>query len=96
MYDQSASPLGVLIASLMKERGLDKQMQALSAVEIWAEIVGESAARSTRAISCEQGTLVIEVRRSVWRTELQLRKQELVEKLNQRIGTPSVCDIVFR
>jgi predicted nucleic acid-binding Zn ribbon protein len=96
MHDTSASPIGSLIAGLLKDRGLDKQMQSYSALALWAEIVGETAARSTRAVSCERGILVVEVQRAIWRTELQLRKHELLEKLNQRIGTQSVQDIMFR
>ncbi len=96
MHNDSALPIGSLIAGLLKDRGLDKHIQENSALELWAEVVGNAAARSTRAMSCDHGVLVIEVQRAIWRTELQLRKGELLEKLNQRIGSHSIHDIVFR
>ncbi len=94
--DGEAQSLGVLLRALMRERGLEGRLTAAAMPEIWAELVGPAAARVCRVLSCTHGMLRVEVRAAVWRAELQLRREELRQKLNERLGREFIREIVFK
>jgi predicted nucleic acid-binding Zn ribbon protein len=44
----------------------------------------------------ENGVLYVGVATAPWRAELSMKRLELVEKLNKRVGTRVLSDIRFR
>ena len=88
--------IGTAIEGLVKSLGIQRTLQEYDAVVCWEEEVGERIARMTKATRIVQGTLFVHVRTSTWRNELTLRKKEIIERLNARIGTAVVKDIKFQ
>lgn len=96
MENEYATPLSALLQSMAQKTGLDKKLLEAAALEYWKEVVGEKAAKSCVAARIEHGTLVAHCASPVWRTELQLRKADIIQRLNERVGANVVRDIAFK
>ena len=83
---------GVLPA-LLRELGLEAGITGWRAVTEWPDAVGPQVARRSRAVSFQEGTLVVEVEGSAWLQELSILKRELVRQLNRRLGSQHVRDL---
>ena len=92
----TAEPIGAAINGLVKNLGIQQKLQEYEAVVYWDEEVGERIAQMTKATRIIQGVLFVQVKTSTWRNELTLRKKEIMERLNTRIGTVVVKDIKFQ
>lgn len=89
-------PLGAVIDSLTNTLGIKSRLQEYEAVVQWEGIVGERIARMTTASRIVKGVLFVKVKTSTWRNELNVRKKEIIEKINRGIGGEVVKDIKFQ
>ncbi|TAE31558.1 MAG: DUF721 domain-containing protein [Candidatus Kapaibacterium sp.] len=96
MTNDSASPLGAVLQKIAAQSGLDKKIQEVSVLEYWAEVVGVQGAKACTITKLEYGIITVHTSAPVWRTELQMRKAEVLQRLNERVGTEVVRDIIFK
>ncbi|MCS6808100.1 MAG: DUF721 domain-containing protein [Bacteroidota bacterium] len=96
MENESATPLAEILRNLAVRTGLDRKLRESLAMEYWKEIIGEVAARSCVVQRIERGTLYSYCSSPVWRTELYLRKEDIIRRLNERIGSQVIRDIVLK
>jgi predicted nucleic acid-binding Zn ribbon protein len=87
--------LSHVLTRLLKQLGLEDELQGWRAVEDWARVVGPRVARHTRAIGFEHGVLRVEVDGSAWMHELGYLKQELIRAVNRELGSDRVRDVRF-
>jgi predicted nucleic acid-binding Zn ribbon protein len=87
--------IGHVLQNMIREMGLSKPMQKYRALEIWPEVVGEKISRITEAKRFSDGKLIIQVNNAAWRNELHFYKEEIREKVNRRLGTDTVKEILF-
>lgn len=66
------------------------------ALVCWPRVVGEQAAKASRAEMIRNGVLFVRTRSSTWSQELVLHKHKLLQKLARLLGPGVVTDIVFR
>jgi predicted nucleic acid-binding Zn ribbon protein len=92
----SAKTIGQAIGELTQALGIQSKLQQYEAVNQWSAVVGKRIAEQTEAIRIEKGILVVRVKTAVWRNELNMRKQEIIEKLNRAVKTDAVKDIRFQ
>ena len=59
------------------------------------EVVGETIAEHTEAVSVEHGVLFIRAESSTWSQELQLKKKEILSKINSKVGKQTIKDLRF-
>lgn len=62
----------------------------------WKELVGESVAQHCTPRSLKNGRLVIIAQDSVWKHHLELHKEALRQRINERWGRLVVQEIVIR
>ena len=62
----------------------------------WESLVGEHIAKAATAVRIAKGVLLVKVKSSTWRNELNLRKQEIISTLNRGLGQDVVKDIRFQ
>lgn len=96
MENESATPLAVLLQKMAAKSGLDKKLLEVSVMEYWHEVVGEKAAKSCAVQRIEHGKLFVHCKSPVWRTELLMRKAEIIARLNERVGSVVVQEIVLK
>ncbi|MBN1600159.1 MAG: DUF721 domain-containing protein [Chitinispirillaceae bacterium] len=88
--------LDVIVDEVCSRFGINDARAQYKALHIWSEITGDTIAAISVAERLTDGRLFIRVKHSVWRMELNFRKQELVEKMNKALGQEIIKEIVFR
>ena len=75
--------------------GIEKALKQESAVFLWKEVVGKRVSREAKAERVDAGVLIIKTKSSVWRQELQMQKEKLINKINKKIGSKAIKEIRF-
>jgi predicted nucleic acid-binding Zn ribbon protein len=88
--------IGGAIQQLIDGLGIRQKLNEYDAVLQWESLVGEHIAKAATAVKIVKGVLVVRVRSSTWRNELQLRKKEIIRTLNTALGSEVVKDIRFQ
>jgi len=83
------------LEEVIDNAGIRSALNQEAAMGLWDEVVGEKVAVVTKADRVESGTMVVKVETSVWRQELHMQKEEIINKLNKKIGTSVIREIRF-
>jgi predicted nucleic acid-binding Zn ribbon protein len=75
--------------------GLAHNLGGWKAVVQWPDIVGGKLAKVSRAVRFEDDTLLVSVPDSVWRQQLALEVDAILEKIRARPGGRAVRKIHF-
>ena len=75
--------------------GIKSALSQEAAVVLWGSIVGEAVSSVTKAERVESGVLIVKVETAVWRQELHMQKEEIINKVNKKIGTRAIREIRF-
>lgn len=79
----------------LHKTGLAKGVAQNTALQAWKDVVGDAVADNTKAESVEHGILTIKTSTPAWRQELQFQKQDILIKLNEKVGKGTIKDIQF-
>jgi predicted nucleic acid-binding Zn ribbon protein len=88
-------PVGPLVQRLLRQLGLERQLEEYRAVEAWSEVVGPAIAAQARAVAVRDGVLFVDVVSNVWMQELGLLRDSIAERLNAHLGAPLVRKVVL-
>ena len=83
------------INHFLKNNGLIKGVNQQNAILIWEEIVGKTIASNTTAETVEHGILTVKTANPSWRQELVFKKQDIIERLNTKLGKNTIREIRF-
>lgn len=84
-----------VLAALLEKHGVKEQVERMSVLDLWPELVGEHVAEVTKAKGVSEATLFVEVRTSAWLMELNIMKEEFLVRVNERLGDVPLERIVF-
>lgn len=73
-----------------------KPLQEYRATELWDSVVDERISRHAKPLRIKNGILTVTTSSSVWAQELRYVKEEILKKLNEKVGKNVVRDIRFR
>lgn len=88
--------LNSVMPAALKEFGLDKKARSYAVITGWAEIVGEKVAEVTVPEKIDRGVLTVKVTSPVWKYELTMRKQEILQKIAKEFGPYEVKEIIWK
>ena len=90
-------PLAVseALASYLDESGLGERIEAASAVDEWADRVGDKIAAVTEPRGVNNGVLFVGVRSSAWLMELRMMENEIRGRLNEGRDRGRITKIRF-
>jgi predicted nucleic acid-binding Zn ribbon protein len=77
-----------VLPSVLRDLGLQTRFSERRAVEQWETVAGPELSRRTRALRCENGTLVVHVDHGAWMQELHFIEKQLLVKM--RAACPDV------
>ena len=83
------------INRFLKKNGLDRGVNQQNAILIWEETVGKTIASNTTAESVEHGILTGKTTSPTWRQELVFKKQDIIQRLNTKLGNNTIREIRF-
>ena len=87
--------LDITIKDFLINTGLENGVNQQKAVIIWPKIVGTKIAENTTAELVDFNVLTIKVKNSTWRNELYLKKDIILEKLNEELGPNTIKELRF-
>ena len=85
-----------VIPELLKEFGLEKKALTYSVITGWPQLVGEKIANATHAEKLDKGVLTVRVKSPVWRYELSMQKEKIIETISAQFGEGIVRDIIWK
>ncbi len=83
------------IKDAVEKTGIDAALKQESAVFLWNDIVGEVVAGVTETTGVEKGVLTVKTSSPTWRQELHMQKNEILDKINKKIGSKAIKEIRF-
>ncbi len=87
--------VGSVLSAVLEKHGVKKQVERMSVLDLWPELVGEHIADVTKAKGVSDSTLFVEVRTSAWLMELNIMKREFLSKVNEGLEDAPLERIVF-
>ena len=84
-----------ILSGVLEKHGIKDQVERISGLDAWPEIVGEKLASVTSVRGVRDAILFVEVRSSAWLMELNMMKGEFLEQVNTHLVDLPVQRIVF-
>lgn len=95
MKKKRETAIGDILHEYLRLQGLETPLNEHRLINNWAEVVGPIVARMTGRIFIKNEILVAEVKSPVMRSELMLKRSELVKTLNDMVGAHVIRDITL-
>jgi hypothetical protein len=87
--------IGVIVESVLSNRGYLTPCRELGVVRAWPSLVGETLAAKTECTRVENGILYVRVASAPWRQEISFMKKRLISKIKEETDCITIEDIVF-
>ena len=95
MFRRDVKSIKDLVMSNLRENGLETPLLQKRLIDSWPEVAGPSVARVTREVTIYNQVLYVKLSSPVLRTELSMRRQSFIDKLNHVVGARIITDIRF-
>ena len=95
MFRRDVKNIKDLVMQNLRENGLETPLLQKRLVDAWPEVAGPSVARFTREVSIYNQVLYVKFSSPVLRTELSMRRQTFIDKLNHIVGARIITDVRF-
>lgn len=96
MKNISPKHIGEIIHSYLKNRNWKQRIDGYDVLQSWEEIVPKNIALNTKPIKIQNNILFIRVKNHVWANELKIRKGEIMNLINKKIGKDLIKNIIIR
>ena len=91
----STESVGDILGRLCRSTSWGGRLAEGQALNVWSEVVGDSLREHTQPLRVRDGKMIVAVRDSVWKQEISLLHEELIQRLNEKIGRPLINDVVL-
>ncbi len=85
-----------VVQQFLKQRKLDKPLYEKKIVDAWSEVLGPNIMNYTTNLVVKNKKLHVTISSSVLRHDLFISRENIVQSLNNRVGTHVIDDIVFK
>lgn len=79
----------------MFESGLQSQLNEYRVVQNWTKVAGDVARKCTKEVYLKTGVLHVRITSAAVRSELMMRRRQLISALNRSVDSQVVTDIHF-
>tara|TARA_B100000242_G_scaffold240388_1_gene180414 strand:+ start:187 stop:465 length:279 start_codon:yes stop_codon:yes gene_type:complete len=87
--------IGGTLKKLIKKEGLENEINQQKAIDLWGEVVGQKIRENTEPVEVQFGVMIIKVKNSVWKQELQFQKEDMIKSLNKKLTKTTIRDLRF-
>ena len=95
MFRSHPKNIDELLGNFLRESGLETPLQIRRAIDAWDEVAGNMASNYINEKYIRNQILYIKVTRPALRNDLIMMRTELVNKINQKVGSRIISDIRF-
>ena len=96
MFKRDVQQLKDLIMRNLRVQGLETPLLQKRLIDKWPEVMGEMIAGYTQNLYIRNQTLFVHMTNPALRADLSMERKEIVRKLNEKVGSQVITDIVFR
>lgn len=89
-------PMDELLKEFMDNLPDKAEMKRGMALHFWPEVVGEQIEAVTKNLTFKGRKLMVTVENEVWRHEIHVNRYAIARKLNDKVGSDVVNEIVVR
>ncbi len=82
-----------VLKKTIENSGFKNAILQEKAVSIWPDVVGKNISKISKATNVDRGILFIKVESATWRQELHMQKNEIINKINKKIGSKAIKEI---
>lgn len=93
MRKSNESTLKEAVERLVDSYGLREKLDEQAVASLWDELVGGMVARHTVSVKLRTGKLHVKVDSAPLRQELTFMREDLMRKINERMGRPVVAQV---
>lgn len=91
--DRESNKLKDLIPRMLKENKLKKGMDQIQVKEVWIEVMGQGVANYTESVSLKNGLLIVKLKSSALREELNYGKNKIVSMMNEALNQVEIKEV---
>ncbi len=95
MFKRNVKQIDEIILRTLRVQGLETPLLQKRLIDAWPAVAGEMVARYTQNAVIRNQTLYVHLSSPALRAELSMRRQELVQQLNAKVGSQVIADIRF-
>ncbi len=95
MKRRQTQPIADVIRRFLRQEGIETPLAEHRAVALWPEIAGPQVSRVTRRVWLRNSTLYVKISNPALRQDLMMGRTLLARRLNERVGSQVVGQIVF-
>jgi len=89
-------PIKRVLEDYFKKKKWQKKIKVYQIINSWGDVVDKKIAQHSQPIKIQGETLFLRVKSNVWANELNLRKGEIINKINLKIGEKAISEILFK
>jgi hypothetical protein len=93
--ESEAEPISGLLAAALKDLGLADKYAQFSIIAEWEAAAGPTLSKWAKAKRFQKGRLEIAVQSAVWRTQISFVKQDIIDRINKKLGKSVVKELVL-
>lgn len=95
MERRKEESLDKILLRFLRQSQLETPLYEYRLIQSWGEVAGKAIERYTKDLKIYNQVLYVSLRSATLRSELLMRRTELVRKLNQHVGSNVITDICF-
>ena len=88
--------IGEIIHSYLKNRNWVQRLDGYSILQSWEDIVPKKISLNTKPMKIQNNALFVRVKNHVWANEVRIRRGEIINLMNQKIGKDIIKNIIIR
>ncbi|MBP5277690.1 MAG: DUF721 domain-containing protein [Prevotella sp.] len=95
MFKRDVVPLSQVLQRFLRDNGLETPLQQKRLIDSWEKVAGKAVARYTQEKFIRNQTLFVKISQPALRADLSMMREELINRLNQEVGTRLITEIRF-
>lgn len=95
-FGRKPKALNELLREFMDKIPQKMEMKRGLVLHYWPEVVGENINAVTKKVKFDGPKLIVTVKNEVWRYEIHSNRYSIAKKLNDRVNSTVVKDIIVR
>ena len=95
-YNRTPKPMNELLKEFMKRLPQRTEIKRGMILHLWPSVVGSQINSVTSDIRFEGSKLIVKVENEVWRHELHANRFSIAKKLNSKVDSKVISEIIVR
>ena len=96
MRRSKTTPIRELVTALMQKYGADEKIAEVRLLNAWEELLGKRIMQFTKNLYIKDRKLFVTINSSIVKAEINMIKNQLIAKLNEKAGKNLIDVIIIR